>query len=413
METVLMSRKRYVSLILILGSLTALAPFSIDMYLPGFPAIAKDLNTSAAKVSLSLTGFFIGISAGQLLYGPLLDRFGRKKPLYTGLVVYIIASVACSFAHDINFLIGWRLVQALGGCVAMVASMTMVRDLFPVKDGAKVFSLLILVLGASPMLAPTIGGYVTASFGWSYIFIILAIIGLLTLTASIIGLPNVYQPDTSLSLKPRPILQGFYAVIIEPQFYTYALTGGIAFTGLFAYVSGSPLVFMNVFGVNEKVYGWIFAFLSLGFIGTSQINTLLLRRMSSQKIVLLAMKAYTIVGLLFLLVTLCGWLNLALTIVFLFLMLACLGISNPNASSLALAPFTKNAGSASALMGALQMGLGAAVSAFLSLFEIPSATPMVLAIAASSILSLSILTAGIKRIHHGIKAGNSPVIAGH
>ncbi|HMH31461.1 MAG TPA: MFS transporter, partial [Puia sp.] len=127
-----MTRSRYVSLILILGSLTALTPFSIDMYLPGFPAIAKDLQTSATKVALSLSGFFVGISAGQLLYGPLLDRFGRKKPLYTGLVVYILASIGCAFSHSISNLIFLRCIQALGSCAATVTSVTMVRDLFPV-----------------------------------------------------------------------------------------------------------------------------------------------------------------------------------------------------------------------------------------------------------------------------------------
>jgi DHA1 family bicyclomycin/chloramphenicol resistance-like MFS transporter len=165
-----MTQKKYYSLILILGSLTALGPFSIDMYLPGFPAIAADLQTSTARVSLSLSSFFIGISAGQLLYGPLLDKFGRKKPLFIGLLVYILASAGCAFADSINILIGLRFVQALGSCAATVAAVAMVRDLFPVKDNAKVFALLMLVLGVSPMIAPTLGGYVTVAFGWHTIF---------------------------------------------------------------------------------------------------------------------------------------------------------------------------------------------------------------------------------------------------
>lgn len=152
-----MSTKTYFLLILLLGSLTALGPFSIDMYLPGFPAIARDLHTTAAKVSLSLSGYFIGISLGQLLYGPLLDRFGRKPPLYVGLIVYILASAGCAAATSIEGLIIVRLIQAIGSCAAAVASVAMVRDLFPIKDNAKVFSLLLLVVGASPMIAPTVG----------------------------------------------------------------------------------------------------------------------------------------------------------------------------------------------------------------------------------------------------------------
>lgn len=168
-----MTKQRYFSLILILGGLTALGPFSIDMYLPGFPGIALDLHTTVARVGLSLSSFFVGISAGQLLYGPLLDRYGRKPPLYLGLALYVAASLGCLAVHKIEVLIALRFVQAIGSCAAAVASMAMVRDLFPVKDSAKVFALLILVVGTSPMLAPTLGGYVTAAFGWRAVFVAL------------------------------------------------------------------------------------------------------------------------------------------------------------------------------------------------------------------------------------------------
>jgi DHA1 family bicyclomycin/chloramphenicol resistance-like MFS transporter len=240
-----MTRKRYITLILILGSLTALGPFSIDMYLPGFPAIAKSLHTSFEQVSLSLSSFFIGISAGQLLYGPLLDRFGRKRPLYAGLTLYIIASIGCFNATSIEMLIVLRFIQAIGSCAAAVAAMAMVRDLFPVEDNAKVFAMLILVLGASPMVAPTVGGYITAAYGWQLIFIILTVIAALILLTVIFLLPESHQPDTSMSLKPRPIINTFIAVLKEPQFYTYSLCGAVAFSGLFAYISASPAVFME------------------------------------------------------------------------------------------------------------------------------------------------------------------------
>lgn len=167
-----MTTKKYFKLILILGSLTALGPFSIDMYLPGFSGIAADLNTTVSKVSMSLSSYFIGISVGQLLYGPLLDRFGRKKPLFVGLMVYVLASLGCVYVGDIDTFILLRFIQAVGSCAATVASVAMVRDLFPVKDIPKVFSLLMLVLGLSPMLAPTIGGYVTEDYGWHVVFLI-------------------------------------------------------------------------------------------------------------------------------------------------------------------------------------------------------------------------------------------------
>ncbi|SEJ45607.1 MFS transporter, DHA1 family, bicyclomycin/chloramphenicol resistance protein [Dyadobacter koreensis] len=402
-----MNNRTYFFLILILGSLTALGPFSIDMYLPGFPAIAKDLHTTASKVSLSLSGFFIGISAGQLLYGPLLDRFGRKKPLFIGLTVYIVASLGCAVSTSIDMLIAMRFVQAIGSCAAAVASVAMVRDLFPVKDSAKVFSLLMLVVGASPMIAPTVGGYVTAAFGWQTVFLILTGMGVLILAATALWLPDSFKPDTSLSLKPKPIILNFLSVIREPQFYTYSLTGAIAFSGLFAYVSGSPLVFMEVFHTDEKVYGWIFALLSVGFIGSSQFNTLLLRKYRSEQIINLALIFQLFISFTMAFASFSGLLTLISTIILLFLFLCCIGLINPNAAALSLAPFSKNAGSASALMGAIQMGMGALISVVISLFEEPSTFPMASAMAGSSLLALCVFLVGRRRITQQVevKAG--------
>ena len=393
-----MTKTKYFFLILLLGSLTALGPFSIDMYLPGFPAIAKDLHTTVAKVSLSLSGFFIGISVGQLLYGPLLDRFGRKKPLYIGMIVYILASLGCAFAHSINVLIIMRCIQAIGSCAAAVASIAMVRDLFPVKDNAKVFALLMLVVGVSPMVAPTVGGYVTVAFGWHSVFIILMMLGILNLVASIFGLPDSFVPDKTLSLKPKPILNNFLSVLREPQFYTYAFTGAIAFAGLFAYVAGSPLLFMDIFAVKEETYGWIFAFLSIGLIGASQVNTLMLKRYSSEQLIFASLICQAITGIVFLIGSINGWFGLTETIVLLFIFLSCLGFASPNASALSLAPFTKNAGSASALMGAVQMGLGALASVAVSMFDTRSSVPMVAIMASTSIIALIILFTGRKNI---------------
>ena len=389
-----MNNKQYFSLILILGSLTALGPFSIDMYLPAFPVIAKDLNTSTEQVAISLSSFFIGISLGQLLYGPLLDRFGRKKPLCLGLLLYILASLGCVFATTLNQLIILRAVQALGSCAAAVASVAMVRDLFPVKDSAKVFALLMLVVGVSPMLAPTAGSYVTILFGWHAIFIALMALGLINLLASIFWLPEKYQPDPTISLLPAPIIKTFLSVIAEPYFYTYALTGAMAFSGLFAYVAGSPVVFMEVFNVSTEMYGWIFAILSIGLITSSQINSLLVRRFKSERIVFVALSTQLILTLCFFAGAYFNVLNLYNTIGLLFLFLCCLGFINPNTSALSLSPFKKNAGSASALMGAIQMGVGAVASSLLSVFDTKSALPMVAVMAGSTVIAMIILLFG-------------------
>jgi DHA1 family bicyclomycin/chloramphenicol resistance-like MFS transporter len=380
-----MTKQHYFSLILILGTLTALGPFSIDMYLPGFPAIALDLHTTVARVALSLSSFFVGISAGQLLYGPLLDRFGRKPPLFLGLALYVVASVGCLAVHSIEALIALRFVQAIGSCAAAVASVAMVRDLFPVKDSAKVFALLMLVVGVSPMVAPTVGGYVAAAFGWRAVFVALGGLGALLLAATALWLPTNYVPDTTLSLKPRPILTNFWAVLREPQFTTYALTGAVSFSGLFAYVSGSPLVFMDIFHVEGKVYGWIFAFLSIGLIGASQVNSQLLRRYQSEQIVFVALGCQVLTTFTLLGLTSAGMLGLGGTIALLFVFLCCLGFTSPNTSALSLAPFTRNAGSASALMGAIQMGMGALASVGVSLFNSHTAIPMAAIMAVTSL----------------------------
>jgi DHA1 family bicyclomycin/chloramphenicol resistance-like MFS transporter len=408
-----MTKRKNFFLILLLGSLTALGPFSIDMYLPGFPAIAKDLHTTVARVSLSLSGFFIGISVGQLLYGPLLDRFGRKKPLYIGLMVYIISSIGCAYATSIDALIILRFIQAVGSCAAAVASIAMVRDLFPLNENAKVFALLMLVVGVSPMIAPTVGGYVTTAFGWHSVFIVLMLLGLVNLLASIFGLPDSYKPDPTISLKPRPIITNFLAVLKEPQFYTYALTGSVAFAGLFAYVAGSPLLFMDIYAVSEETYGWIFAFLSIGLIGSSQLNTLLLRKYSSEQLIFAALICQAVTGIVFLVGSINGWFGLPETIALLFIFLGCLGFASPNTSALSLAPFSKNAGSASALMGAVQMGLGTIASVGVSLFDTRSSLPMVAIMASTSLIALAILYFGRKNITNKVDAGKDSAPAFH
>src|SRR5689334_16346646 len=183
-------RKNNFYLILILGLLTAIGPFSIDMYLPAFPDIAKGLHTTVAQVTLSLSSFFVGISFGQLLYGPLLERFGRKKPLYAGLCIYLVASIGCALAASVNALIILRLLQAVGGCVGMVAARAMVRDMFEVKENAKVFSTLMLVVAVSPIIAPTLGGYVTSILGWRYVFVMLIIVDVIVIVCAYFLLPE-------------------------------------------------------------------------------------------------------------------------------------------------------------------------------------------------------------------------------
>ncbi|HRI20078.1 MAG TPA: multidrug effflux MFS transporter [Panacibacter sp.] len=387
-------------LILILGLLSAIGPFSIDMYLPGFPTIAADLHTTVDEVAYSLSSFFFGICAGQLIYGPLLDRFGRKRPLCIGLIIYVAASLGCAVSNSVEMLIGFRLLQALGGCVGMVAPGAIVRDSFPVNENAKIFSLLILILGVSPIVAPTVGSYLISSLGWHSVFIVLAVITALLLVAVIFLLPESKQPDPSMSLKPRPIINNFIFVLRQPQFSTYAFSGAIAAAGLFAYLAGSPFVFMKIYNVSEQQYGWIFGLIAAGLITSSQLNNVLLRKYSSAQIIRIVLLVQTTIGIVLFICSVFDLLNLYSTIFLIFLFLSCQGFSFPNSSALSLAPFTKEAGSASALMGALQMGFGALASALVGMINNGTTLPMTGIMAGCALLGLIILSIGRKRIEY-------------
>lgn len=381
-------------LILILGCMTALTPFSIDMYLPAFAQIAADLNTTVTKISLSLSSYFIGLAAGQLFYGPLLDRYGRKPPLYAGLFVYIFASVGCYLASSTEMLIFMRFVQALGGCVASIASLAMVRDLFPPQEGAKVFSLLILILGASPLLAPTIGGHLTAKFGWQAVFLTLTFMAAALFVAIRWRLPESHQPDPSVSLKPLPIFKDFLEILNDRRFFIYSMSGAIMFSGLFLYLAGSSIIFIDGFGVTPEAYGWIFAIIASGMILASQLNVVLLNKWSNRQLLWSGMAGQVFVALAFFLLSRFTSVSLFSTVVMLFLYMGFFGITNPNAMSLTLAPFARNAGRASALLGFLQMTIGALSSSLVGAFNLVSLSSVIGLLALTSSLGLLILWLG-------------------
>jgi DHA1 family bicyclomycin/chloramphenicol resistance-like MFS transporter len=265
---------------------------------------------------------------------------------------------------------------------------------FPVHENAKIFSLLILILGVSPIVAPTAGGFITAHFGWHAIFVLLASITFVILLLVIWALPESKPPDPTFSLRPAPILASFRKVIIEPQFYTYALTGATASAGLYAYLAGSPFVFMDLYHVSSQQYGGIFALVAGGLIASSQLNNLMLRKYSSEYIIRAVISFQSVVAIVLVAGTYFHLHTLASTIACIFLYLCCQGFSFPNSSALSMAPFTKEAGSASALMGSIQMALGAVAAGLVGLFSNHTAMPMVCVMAACSLAAFSILMIG-------------------
>jgi len=273
----------------------------------------------------------------------------------------------------------------------------MVRDFFPAHETAKIISLLILILGVSPLLAPTVGGYVAQQLGWQWVFIILATVACLNLAVVFWYLPEGHEPDAGVSLRPAPILRNFTAVVKEPQFLTFGLAGAFALAGLLVYVTGSSIIFMEVFQVDTHTFGLIFAGLAVGSIGSNQVNIWLLRKYSSEQIFRAALLVECPVTLLFLVGAYFGWFGLGGTFVLLFISLASVGFACPNAAALALVPFEQNIGSASAMLGFLQIAVSGIASASIGVFDSRGILPVAVIFALTSWLALAIFLFGKRR----------------
>lgn len=376
--------------LLILGLLSAVGPFSIDMYLPAFDTIASDFNTSIDKVQFTLTAFFIGIASGQMIYGPLLDKYGRKKPLVIGLIIYLLTTLFCVFTRDINSLILLRFLQALGSCAGMVASRAMIQDHYDSKEAARVFSLLMLIVAISPILAPSAGAILLEYLDWHYIFVSLFAIGFIILIGTIFFLPESYSGDKNLSLRPTSIIKQYWSVFTNKVFISYCLVGSIAAAGLYAYLAGSSFIFQEIYHLTQKQYGLIFAFAASALIIATQLNRWFLKKWSMSQISRLANFGQSAVGIVMLIFALTGTINLNVLIGLLFCYLLFQGFIFPNASAMALAPFKAKAGSASALLGCLQMGLGAISSGLVSLFHDKTQVPMLIVMCICACASLAI-----------------------
>lgn len=388
----------------LLGSLSVVSPFSIDMYLTAYLRVAGDFGVPTSAVSLTLSAYFIGLASGQLFYGPLLDRFGRKPPLAAGLILFLIASVCCALSTSLEMLVAMRFLQGLGGCGAQVASLAMVRDFFPPRQSARILSSLFLFIAVSPLAAPTVGGFVVALWGWRAVFAVLFVVVAIILALTSFLLPEGHQPDRGISLKPGRILREYGAIARHPVFTTYALAGALSFSGLFAYVAGSPIVFMGDFHLSPGAYSGVFAALAAGLIGASQINVLLLKKFSSQTLFATMVTIQVAASVIFALGIWAGFVGLYGTIALFFICLSCLGIISPNGSSMALSPFVRNVGSAAALLGFMQLGIGALISSGISLGK-GSGTLIVIAILATTSSAAGVvLLLGFRRARAALAA---------
>ncbi|HRX69910.1 MAG: Bcr/CflA family multidrug efflux MFS transporter [Candidatus Competibacteraceae bacterium] len=382
-----MSATLPLSWLLILGGLIAFAPMSIDMYLPGLPAIAADFSVATSAAQFTLSSFFIGLALGQAIHGPLADRYGRKPPLYLGLTLYVIASVGCALTTDMVMLIALRFIQAIGGCAGIVIARAIVRDCCDPLTAARVFSLLMLIMGLAPILAPFIGGWILWFAGWRAIFAVLALFGLGCLFAVWRVLPETRPADTIASTGIGAALRVYGDLLIDRRFIGYVLSGGFAHAGMFAYITGSPHVFIEVYGVSAQNFGWLFGLNALGLIASSQVNRRLLLRYSTDTLLRRANRATVLLGLAMLLIAASDWGGLPGLLAPLFCYSVSLGFTAPNAMANALAQQGQRAGSASALIGALQFGVATLASMAVGLAGGGSALPMAAVIASCGLLA--------------------------
>ncbi|UVE18377.1 multidrug effflux MFS transporter [Pseudomonas sp. LS44] len=374
-------------ILLILGALSAFGPLAIDFYLPSFPALALAFATDVEHVQLSLAVYFAGLSIGQLLYGPVADRFGRRVPLLIGVSLFTLASLACSLAPSLEWLVAARFVQALGGCAGMVISRAVVRDLCDPIASAKAFSQLMLVMGLAPILAPVLGGWLLAFSGWQSIFYCL------TLFSALCGLAVALWLPESLSRElPRAALSGtlrrYRRLLGDGVFMGYALTGGLVMGGMFAYISGSPFVFIELYHVPAEHYGWLFGINAAGFIVAGQVNARLLRWHGPDFWMRRAVWIYLASGLALLVLSAMQPAELWPLLIPLFICIASLGGILPNASACAMAGQGQNAGSASGLLGALQFCIAAGASSLVGVLHDGTALPMAEAISLCGIAAV-------------------------
>lgn len=375
------SAPRFPLWLLICASLTALAPLSIDMYLPSFPALAADLHTEIGQVQLTLGTFLVGLAIGQAFYGPISDRYGRKAPLYIGLTLYGAAAAGCALAGSVESLMLWRFLEALGGCTGLVVSRAVIRDRLEAKESARAFSSLMLVMGLAPILAPLIGGAVLSALGWRAIFWVHCGAAVLILWFVHARMEESLDPAHRRTLHPGTVLRNYWELLRDREFLGYSLAAGCVQAGMFAYIAGSPFVLIELHGIDPSHYGFVFGANAFGLIAMSQINTRLVRARSLDSVLGMALYAPLLAGLMLAVAALAGLAVLPVLLVGFFVFLAGMGCITPNASALALAHQSHRAGTASALMGTLQFGFGTLAGAAVSVWHDGTALPLAVVMA--------------------------------
>ncbi|MET7708157.1 multidrug effflux MFS transporter [Micromonospora sp. NPDC005413] len=395
-----MTNRQRLQLVLVLGALIAIGPLTIDMYLPALPAITAGLQTTETAVQLTLTGTLVGLALGQLLIGPLSDVVGRRKPLLAGLAVHVVASVLCVFAPSIGVLGALRVLQGLGVAAATVVATAIVRDLFSGASFARIFSRLMLVMGLAPILAPTLGSGVLRWTEWRGVFAALAVLGVLLTVVAALRLPETLPVARRRRGGVGATLRDYRRLFNDRAFMGLVLVAGLAMAALFAYVSGSSFVLQDQYGLNEQEFGLAFGAGSVGLITATQFNVRLLRRFTPQQILVSALIAGTAAGLVLVMFAVTGFGGLGALLASLWLVLAATGLAMPNAPALAMTRHSEAAGTAAALLGAVQFGIGAVSAPLVGLLGTGS-VPMAIVIAGGMAAALAVMLLVVPRASLG------------
>ena len=373
--------------VLLLGALIALGPLSIDLYLPALPALTDDLSASPSSVQLTLTGILVGLGLGQLLIGPLTDVYGRRRPLLAGIAVHVIASLLCAVAPSIVVLDVLRVVQGAGAASASVVAMAVVRDLFTGRAAAAVISRLVMVMGLAPVLAPSLGSAVLEVGSWRTVFVVLAGLGVLVGILAAVALKETLPEERRVAPGLRATLHGYGVLVRDRRLVGFMMVASLTMAAVFAYVSGASFVLQDGFGLDERTFGLVFGAGALGLIASSQVNVALLRHFGPGTILSAALTVAALGGVVLLVNALTGAGGLLGILVPIWVVIAMVALSGPNATALALAEHGDRAGAAAALLGAAQFAVGAAIAPLTGLGEAGSAVPMAATIAGALLLA--------------------------
>jgi DHA1 family bicyclomycin/chloramphenicol resistance-like MFS transporter len=389
--------RRYVQLVLVLGALIALGPLTIDMYLPAFPSLSAELGASDSATQLTLTGMLGGLSVGQLLIGPLSDAFGRRRPLVLGLLTHVLASVLCAVAPSIYLLAGVRVVQGFAGAAISVVAMAIVRDLFSGYAVARLMSRLMLVIGLAPILAPSLGGLILEWTSWRGIFGVLASVALLLAGVALVGVRETLPAHRRRPANLRATLATYRSLVADRPFVALTLIGGLMLSSVFAYVSGASFVLQEGYGLDERTFGLVFGANALGLTLASQVNPALIRRFGVLDVLTTAMLVALLAAGVLVVVGATGAGGLMGVLVPLGVVIASAGLSLPNTPALALSRHGEAAGTAAAMLGAVQFGVGAAVAPLVGLFGSGSAVPMGAVMMAVTLLATVLMFGVVRR----------------